>query len=431
MVVRWETDVRASSWLRVVNKQFPSSPNMSRWIQGSSSCSAGAAPPCIHTATVTGFARGRSYAFVLGDVFPDAATGNHPGGAFSSVPAAGTEYSFSVLGDVQGQGGLAWKDVRGVHRGASRDHWPIGRSDPPYGDMTGSVSHWNGFFSDGALTLSRHPFYPAMGNNDDLERFKKYFRFTGAANSRTYYSADYGNTHFIVLDSNSLSSCDTTNAQASWLRQDLDGASARAAENIVIAAHHGPRGYGVYEDNSTLKSCLESLFKDSSGQPTNLFRKLRMVFSGHQHYYERIVRTHTVGTLSRKVHYVTVGTAGAEPRCPGSGAGLVASSASVCSPADGTFDYQGVVVDVRRQVFEAQSLQLAYDPQGQRVPRGSSGQWYSVLDCFAMNAAGDSGCAGELLCSVKRVVSDHRWNFDDLSIRLACTPSRNLATLND
>ena len=236
MFVRWETDVRASSWLRVVNKQFPS-PNMSRWIQGSSSCSAGAAPPCIHTATVTGLARGRSYDFVLGDVLPDAATGNHPVGSFSTVPAAGIEYSFAVLGDVQGQGGVAWKDVVGF---TGSLQGITGRSGGPIlhtGDMTASVSHWNGFFSDGAVTLSRHPFYPALGNNDDPDRFKKYFGFTAAANLRTYYSTDYRNTHFIVLDSNSLNSCATTNAQANWLRQDLDGASARAAENIVIVAH--------------------------------------------------------------------------------------------------------------------------------------------------------------------------------------------------
>ncbi len=389
MVVRWETDIRASSWLRVVNKQFPS-PNMSRWVQGSSSCSAGAAPPCIHTATVTGLAQGRSYDVVLGDVRPDAATGNHPVGSFSTVPAAGIEYSFAVLGDVQGQGGAAWKEVgelTGDLQGTT------GRSGGPIlhtGDMTGSVSHWNGFFSDGASTLSRHPFYPALGNNDDPGSFKKYFSFTGTANPTTYYSVGYGKTHFIVLDSNSLSSCDTTNAQANWLRQDLVGTSATAAENIVIVAHWGPHGYGVYGDNPTLKPCIESLFRDSSGQPTNLFRKLRVVFSGHQHYYERIVQTHTVGTLTRKVHYVTVGTAGAEPRCPGSGAGLVASSASVWSPDDGTFDYQGVVVDVRGQVFELRAYNFAYDSMGQRVPRGSSGQWYSLLDCFAMNAAGDS-----------------------------------------
>ncbi len=389
VIVRWETDVMASSWLRVANEPI-SSQHTVRWIQGSSSCSAGAAPPCIHTAAVTGLARGRRYQFVLGDVLPNAATGNHPAGAFSTVPAAGTEYSFSVLGDVQGGGGVAWKEV-GEFTGALQSL--TGRPGGPIlhtGDMTGSVNDWNGFFSGGAFTLSSHPFYPALGNNDNAPLFKKYFEFSETGNSRTYYSADYGNTHFIALDSNSLSSCNTTDAQANWLRQDLDGASAMAAENIVVVVHYGPRGYGIYQDNATLKSCLESLFMDSSGQPTNLFRKLRMAFSGHQHYYERIEKTHTVGPLTRKVHYVTVGTAGAEPRCPGSGPGLATSSASVCSSSDGTFDYQGVVVDVRGRVSELRAYNFAYDAAGQHVSRGSSGTWYSVLDCFAMDAAGES-----------------------------------------
>lgn len=260
--------------------------------------------------------------------------------------------------------------------------------------MTNSPTGWNDFFSLGDSMLSTQPFYPARGNNDDKDLFLRYFGPTGRVNPtgydlewKTYYSVNYGNTHFIVLDTNILTSC--TGDQVTWLRDDLNKPGATTAENIVVVSHSGPRGYGGYGDNLTLKPCLESLFLDSNNKPTGFFRKLRMVFSGHQHYYERIIQTHLVGGVTRKVHYVTVGTAGASPRQPGSGSELAASSASVWSLADGTNDYQGVVVDVRGRVFELRAYNFAYDAAGNRVPRGPSGTWYSVLDCFAMNDNGE------------------------------------------
>jgi hypothetical protein len=385
MVVRWETDVNASSWLRVVNDIFPS-PHTARWIEGSSSCPEGVTQPCVHTAIVNGLNAGRRYRFVLGDVVPNTATGQHPGGGFVTEPVVGadTEYSFSVVGDVQQEGVRYWKDVGGYTAALQAD---TGRSGGPI-FHTGDMVDWNNFFSFGTSMLSSHPFYPARGNNDNEELFKRYFGFTGSVNptdnnlGKTYYSVNYGNTHIIVLDTSSLTipCTNNTDEQVTWLRNDLKEAGATAAKNIVVVAHWGPRGYGGYGDNQVLKYHLESLFTDSSGMPTDFFRKLRMVFSGHQHYYERIIQAHTVGADTRKVHYVTVGTAGATPRCPAPG--LEKSSAFVCSLSDGTYDYQGVVVDVRGRVFELRAYNFAYDDAGNHVR--------SVLDCFAIDENGES-----------------------------------------
>lgn len=401
MVVRWETDRKASSWLRVVNNQF-TPPHLSRWIQGRSSCPSGDNKPCIHSVFVNDLRADHRYSYLLGDVQPNATTGLHPSGRLTTEPIvpSNAEFSFSVVGDVQGEGGNAWKDV--VDYTASLQSI-TGRAGGPVlhtGDMTYHGTGEEEFFSLAHSTLSQHPFFPALGNNDNQAWFLSYFGSTGRTDPlndsrglNPYYALNYGNTHFIFLDSNSLKSCQ--DAQAKWLSDDLQSPAALKAENIVVVSHWGPRGYGVYADHAVLRDCLVSLFKDQNGKPTNFFRKLRIVFSGHQHYYERIGSTTTIAGEKRTIYYITVGSAGAAPRCPGEGPDLVMSSAGNCrnpneSPSDGRFDYQGIVVDVRGRDFEVRAYNFAYDASGQRVASGSGDTWYSTLDCFAMNAKDES-----------------------------------------
>lgn len=405
VVVRWQTDRGASTWLRVSGPQL-SPPGSPRWLEGTSSCPAGAAQPCLHTVVVSGLKAGSRYEYILGDVAPDPTTGRHAGGTFMTEPLVSgtTEFSFSVVGDIQGEGGNAWKDVANYTAALQGS---TGRGGGPVlhtGDM--AAINWNHFFSLGSAMLAGHPFYPARGNNDptqEPESFLRFFADSGNTspreqnpNPRSYYSLNYGNTHFIFLDYNILSSCAVPQAQ--WLREDLNGSGAKEAANIVVVAHWGPRGAGVYGDNSVLQSCLESLFADAGGAPTDLFRKLRVVLSGHQHYYTRISVPHTVGSITRKVHYVTVGSAGAGPRCPaltpshGSGPPpkLEASSLAVCNPPDGTLNYQGIVVDVRDRVMELRAYNFAYDSTGKRYIKDPTKPWYTLLDCFAMDASGSS-----------------------------------------
>lgn len=396
MVVRWETDGQATAWLRVVNDQF-TPPHSSRWIQGNSSCPDGPTERCMHTVIVTGLTANQRYRFVLGDVVPNPTNGLHLGGNLTTEPAAGSakEYSFSVLGDVQGADFKAWTEVS---KYTSALQSATGRSGGPVlhtGDFTLTQLKDDRFFTLGRSMLSSYPFFPAIGNGDDESLFLRYFGPTGRTSLtdfdkglKTYYSLNYGKTHFIFLDTNTLTSC--SDAQAAWLRADVNGSSAMSADHIVVVAHKGPRSNGVYGDNAVLKSCLISLFKDPNGQPSNLFRKLRIVFSGHQHDYERIIMAHTVGSETRSVHYVTVGSAGADPRCPVSLTGMAASSAAICKnpPYDPTFDYQGLVVDVRGQVFELRAYNFAFNDAGQMVPQGNPAKMYSIIDCFAMDQKG-------------------------------------------
>jgi predicted phosphodiesterase len=113
-------------------------------------------------------------------------------------------------------------------------------------------------------------FYAALGNHDDpnQERLYKPFNMGG----QRYYTFKKGDVEFFVLDSNYM---DPT--QLSWVEQSLQKSKAK----WKIAYFHHPlysngRSHGPDLD---LRSQLVPLFRQY---------EVNVVFSGHEHAYERI-----------------------------------------------------------------------------------------------------------------------------------------------
>ncbi len=112
-------------------------------------------------------------------------------------------------------------------------------------------------------------FYATLGNHDDPdERFYKPFNMNG----QRYYTFKQGPIEFFVLDSNYMDP-----KQLAWLEQQLSGSRAR----WKIAYFHHP----LYSTGSThgsqtdLRLLVEPLFVKYG---------VGIVFSGHEHFYERI-----------------------------------------------------------------------------------------------------------------------------------------------
>ncbi|MDD5544108.1 MAG: metallophosphoesterase [Acidobacteriia bacterium] len=113
-------------------------------------------------------------------------------------------------------------------------------------------------------------FYASLGNHDSPnERFYKLFNMNGA----NYYSFKKGNTRFIALDSNYLDP-----KQLSWLQSQLQNEGS--GEWKICYFHHplysSARAHGPSTD---LRLLLEPLFTRYG---------VDVVFSGHEHVYERI-----------------------------------------------------------------------------------------------------------------------------------------------
>ncbi|MNJ49715.1 Alkaline phosphatase precursor [compost metagenome] len=170
------------------------------------------------------------------------------------------------------------------------------------GDLTENPQDetaWDHFFGKASKWLSRIPLMPVTGNHDEVdgeaERYIAHFNLpdNGAGGSLpgTSYSFDYGDAHFIILNTES-----NIDGQTEWLRQDLQSTD----KQWRIAAIHRP----VYGGN-TYSNVQEwaKLFDEFD---------VDLVLQGHNHEYSRSypVRGGGVVTASEGTVYVTINAAG-------------------------------------------------------------------------------------------------------------------------
>lgn len=136
--------------------------------------------------------------------------------------------------------------------------------------------------------------------------------------TEAYYSYNYGNIHFIALDSYGLDDglyglADTLSKQYKWLRKDL---AANASLWTVVCLHHPPYTKRSHDsdgeaDLRLIRQVLVPLFDKY---------KVDLVLSGHSHSYERsyLMKGHTgqSETFSVATHVVQNTTARYEKDAP-------------------------------------------------------------------------------------------------------------------
>ena len=126
-------------------------------------------------------------------------------------------------------------------------------------------------------------FYAALGNHDDPNQcFYKGFNMNG----RKYYAYTKGNCRFFALDSNYMDP-----EQLEWLEKELRNAGSAWK---ICYFHHPLYSSGRHGSATDLRTLLEPLF---------LKYGVNVVFSGHEHLYERI-------KPQKGIYYFTSGAAG-------------------------------------------------------------------------------------------------------------------------
>lgn len=151
-------------------------------------------------------------------------------------------------------------------------------------------AQWTVFFHTAETLMRNVPYFPALGNHE--RNGAPYFRYFDAPRD---YSFDYGNTHFVVLDSNRPEP--EFAAQERWLREDL-AANQRAVWRIVTF-HHTPYTCVAMPSRRAvsvlLRRRLEPLFEAG---------RVQLVINGHDHTYQHHV-------APDGIHYVVSGGGGA------------------------------------------------------------------------------------------------------------------------
>jgi hypothetical protein len=112
-------------------------------------------------------------------------------------------------------------------------------------------------------------FYASLGNHDNPnQRYYEPFNMGG----ERYYAFTKGDVKFFALDSNYMDE-----EQLTWLKKELEG----TGEPWKIAFFHHPlySSGGFHGSSLGLRELLEPIFVEHD---------VRVVFSGHEHFYERI-----------------------------------------------------------------------------------------------------------------------------------------------
>ena len=121
------------------------------------------------------------------------------------------------------------------------------------------------YFDYAQQIIAELPFFYSMGNNDSTSWYNRYFYTPDNIFDGLLYSFDYGNVHFVNIDSNIT----LTTAQLDWLENDL-GTSAQKWKAAMT--HQGD--YGRSGRNTAITRLFDQYNVD-------------LVMIGHNHFYAR------------------------------------------------------------------------------------------------------------------------------------------------
>lgn len=195
-------------------------------------------------------------------------------------PASPEAFDFVVTGDTHSNRQLVYQTD--IFKGMIRE-WNLLK--PAFavevGDLVlgGSADNvppqWDLF--EKTIAECRVPYFSAPGNHDISDALSE--RLWLERMGPTYYAFSYGNTRFVVLDTEEVDALDViSEAQFAWLKQELETTKAK---NILLLMHQPY--FASYEDPGKIDEVWAKRWK----RMADLFRghPVRAVFAGHEHGY--------------------------------------------------------------------------------------------------------------------------------------------------
>jgi acid phosphatase type 7 len=152
---------------------------------------------------------------------------------------------------------------------------------------TGDIAYEDGelgelernFFRVYAPILRHTPIFPASGNHDyrtgDAAPFRQVFALPengGPSGRERWYSFDWGDVHFVALDTQRMGA-----EQAAWLDADL---AANHLRWTVVYGHRPPYSSGDHGGDGTFRRELMPVLEK---------HRVDLVLAGHDHHYERFL----------------------------------------------------------------------------------------------------------------------------------------------
>lgn len=286
VIVKWRTDTAVSGQVR-----YGSSPgNLSSAANGSGSTTK-------HEVLVSGLSADTKYYYSVGTNSTTLAGGDGKH-YFMTSPAPGTAKPTRVwlLGDsgTKNSNARAVRDAYYNDTGDRHTDLWLMLGDNAYAKGSDDEYQEAVFENMYESMLIKSVLWPTLGNHDNKTSatpgpYPYYEIFTLpkngeagglASGTEEYYSFDYGNIHFICLNSAENRLIKTDSPMWTWLQEDL---AANDKDWTIAFWHHPPYSKGSH--NSDSEGQLEKMRKIAL--PILEESGVDLVFSGHSHSYER------------------------------------------------------------------------------------------------------------------------------------------------
>jgi hypothetical protein len=311
VTIMWETSQPATSKVRYgLERLTPMGDTFMAEVTYTESVTADQ-PATIHQITLSGLKQRKLYHYQAISRLASGEEVVSEDAVVRTAPEADTPFTFAVYGDSRrpatgnGQWDTHAKIAEAIH--AARPDLVLHT-----GDLTlNGAQHqrWlSEFFGPAKLLFSDTPVYVAIGNHEARAHwFNEFFAYPPPKN---YYSFEFGNTHFVAIDSYETvkgvaeyAVIGRESAEYRWLVDDLKSAKAKWK---VVFLHHPIYDSSFQFDPQSIKlrEVLAPVFEQYG---------VDIVFNGHDHLYERSypIRKGKVD-LKHGIPYVTTGGGGAE-----------------------------------------------------------------------------------------------------------------------
>jgi Calcineurin-like phosphoesterase len=235
-----------------------------------------------------------------------------PAGPLQFRAPGATPFRFLVFGD-SGWGSPSQAQIAALMMGEQPDLVVVtGDLGYPFG----TYAYYETNYFDYYAGLSKSvPFFPCPGNHDYYgDNLQSYIAMNAVPvegvpeqERGRYYSFDWGNTHFISLDSmgSLVEAVEGSGLMLDWLENDL--ASTRKFWRVVFF-HHPPFAAGPNENDARCIMARDRIV------PILERHRVQLVFNGHEHSYQRtepLIGGDIVGA-DQGIVYITTGGGGSD-----------------------------------------------------------------------------------------------------------------------
>ncbi len=237
-----------------------------------------------HIVNITGLTKGQTYLYRIGD----AEKGWWSEVGTFTITDGGDETTFIHITDSQSQNAKQYENTKYLLHDAFSLYpdtdFIIHSGDAV--DAGDNLNQWRYFLNGAADTLMSTAIMPVSGNHEAKGSYaldRNYALPTSVPQDTQtgyYYSYDYNNIHFIMLNTNLLDedTGEIHGAQLDWLLSDAKGSDARWK---IVVLHKAVYSNGPHCDDSDVTGLREQL----SGLMPELC--IDIVFQGHDHVYLR------------------------------------------------------------------------------------------------------------------------------------------------